>query len=106
MTVLTVTLGHDGLGEKAQHARFYIADVMATAGEVLATFLDGAGTCAADDGSTVTETCDAWVVNVPSETVADLRNLLSACAGRWGQDALGCIIHDDAFGPSYCEAPA
>lgn len=106
MTVLTITLGHDGLTTDAQSARFLLADTLSTAGVILATFLDGAGTWEADDGTTVSETCDAWVVSVPPHGIPDLRRLLSAYAATFGQTALGCIIHDDAYGPSFCEAPA
>lgn len=54
----------------------------------------------------VTETSDAWIVNAPQGAYDDLRTLLSAYATAWGQDAIGCIIHDESWGPSYCEATA
>lgn len=106
MTVCTITLGHDGLTTDAQSARFLLSDSLATAGDILATFLDGAGQWETDDGEVVTETCDAWIVNVPADAIGDLRTLLSAYASTFGQDALGCIVHDDRVGSSFCEAPA
>ncbi len=65
----------------------------------------GDGSWTDDTGAWVYERSYVWGTAIPTPlALHELRTGLAQIARRFGQEAIGCTVHDPAYGPSYVSA--